>query len=130
MDPHSKSNQVKHIPDGYHTVTPFLVVTQAALLIEFIKNAFRGEVVSQMDAPDGKIMHATMKIGDSLIMLSDANEKLPPMPCMLYLYVDEVDSFFMIRPLKQKVFHSDRLRMNSMVTGQQVSKTHGIINGG
>lgn len=63
-----KKKSVNPIPEGYHTVTPFLVVTQADLLLDFIKKAFNGEVTSRMLDDQGRVMHATAKIGDSIVM--------------------------------------------------------------
>jgi PhnB protein len=63
--------QVKPIPDGYHTVTPFLAVHNAAKAIDFYKRAFGATELHRMDGPQGKIAHAEIKIGDSVIMLSD-----------------------------------------------------------
>lgn len=62
---------VKPIPDGYHTLTPFLTVREAARPIEFYKAAFGAQERGVMKGPDGKIMHAELQIGDSIIMLSD-----------------------------------------------------------
>ncbi len=89
-----KSKTVKPIPEGMHTVTPYLVVNQGSMLLEFIKNAFNGKVTSKMDTEDGKVMHATMKIGDSTIMVSDANERNIPVQSMLHVYVDDVDKVY------------------------------------
>ncbi len=61
----------KPIPEGYHTITPYLTVRDAAKAIEFYKQAFGAEVRGVMNGPDGKVMHAEMKIGDSVIMLAD-----------------------------------------------------------
>ena len=80
----------KAIPEGYHTVTPYLVVRGAAKTIDFAKKAFGAELPFEpMKRPDGTIMHAEVKIGDSHVMISDATEQHPPMPRMLYLYVPE-----------------------------------------
>jgi uncharacterized glyoxalase superfamily protein PhnB len=85
----------KPIPDGYHTVTPYLIVRQAAQTIEFLKNAFGAEpVMEAMKRPDGTIMHAELKIGDSRVMLSEASEKQPAMPAVLHLYVPNVDALY------------------------------------
>ena len=92
--PSPKKKSVLPIPEGYHTVTPFLVVRQADLLLEFIKNAFNGEVTSRMPDDKGRVMHATVKIGDSIVMVADAMEKFPAMQAMLYLYVDDVDATY------------------------------------
>ena len=62
---------VKPIPEGYHTVTPYLVVENASAALDFYKKAFGAHEVVRMDAPGGKIAHAEIKIGDSMIMLAD-----------------------------------------------------------
>ncbi len=89
-----KSKTVKPIPEGMHTVTPYLMVNQGAMLMEFIKKAFNGQVTSEMDTDDGKVMHATMKIGDSTIMIADATEHYGPVQSMLHVYVDDVDKVY------------------------------------
>jgi len=85
---------VKPVPEGYHTVTPYLVVRGAAKTIEFVKKAFGAEVVEELKRPDGTIMHAEFKIGDSRVMIADASEQHPPMPAMLHLYVPNVDAVY------------------------------------
>ena len=62
---------VKPIPEGYHTLTPFLTVRNAERAIEFYKQAFGAQERGVAKGPDGKVMHAEVKIGDSVIMLSD-----------------------------------------------------------
>lgn len=89
-----KNTNVKPIPEGYHTLTPFLMVKGAARNIEFIKNAFGAKERSIHKAPDGTIMHAELEIGDSVLMMSEATEKYPPMPSSLYLYVEDVDAVY------------------------------------
>jgi uncharacterized glyoxalase superfamily protein PhnB len=82
------------IPVGFHTVTPFLVVKGAEQLLDFLEAAFKAEINYLMKDPGGKVMHATAKIGDSIVMLADANDKMGAMPCMLYLYVEDVDRVY------------------------------------
>ena len=85
------------LPAGYHTVTPTLVVRDAAAAIDFYERAFGAEEVNRMAGPDGKIMHAEIRIGDSLVMLGEENEqwgtKSPLLtngnPGSLHIYVDE-----------------------------------------
>jgi PhnB protein len=92
--------QVKKIPEGYHSVTPYLVVGNAARAIDFYKRAFGAKELVRMDAPGGKIGHAELKIGDSMIMISDemmgnrSPEKLGGSPVSIFLYVEDVDSVF------------------------------------
>lgn len=85
---------VKYIPEGYHTVTPYLVCSDAAKVIDFTKTAFSAEELVRMDAPGGKIGHAEMKIGDSIVMFSDGGPEHPPMPAMLNVYLPDVDAAF------------------------------------
>ena len=85
---------VRPVPDGYHTVTPYLTVQGAAELIEFLKQAFDARELHRTAAPDGKIMHASLAIGDSPVMLSDARDQWQPMPAMIHLYVDDADAMY------------------------------------
>ena len=86
---------VKPVPDGYHTVTPYLVVRGATRTIEFARKAFGAEMVEEpVKRPDGTIMHAQFKIGDSIVMISDGTEQNPPTQTMLYLYVPNVDAVY------------------------------------
>src|ERR1700721_4573723 len=66
----------KAIPDGYHSVTPYLIVNGAAKAIDFYKRAFGAVELMRMPGPDGKIGHAEMRIGDSAIMLADENPEM------------------------------------------------------
>jgi len=85
---------VNPIPNGYHTVTPYLTIRGATELLAFTKAAFGAEEVECIKAPDGRVMHAEIKIGDSRVMMGEAGDTTPPMPCTLYLYVDDVDAWF------------------------------------
>jgi uncharacterized glyoxalase superfamily protein PhnB len=83
------------IPDGYHTVTPYLVVRGAQKSMDFLKKAFGAELAGEaIKRPDGSIMHATIKIGDCMVMMSDATDQHPPMQSMLYVYVPDVDAVY------------------------------------
>lgn len=98
------SSKVNAIPKGYHTVTPFLSLKNASKAIQFYKDAFDAIVIEQNDSPDGKIMHAFIQIGNSLLMLADefpeskcgisSPQSLKGSTIMLHVYVDEVDLFF------------------------------------
>lgn len=85
---------VKPIPEGYHTVTPYLVVEGAAGLIDFLKQAFDAEEVFRMPGPNDTIGHAEVKIGNSMIMLADAGAQYPATPSMICLYVEDVDTLY------------------------------------
>ncbi len=96
------SRKVSPVPDGYHTTTPYLTVKDASAAIDFYKHAFGAKELCRMPAPDGKIMHAEITIGDSHIMLTDessANEIKSPQTLKgtasaLFLYVEDVDAAF------------------------------------
>jgi PhnB protein len=92
---------VKPIPEGYHTATPYLAVDDAAEALEYYKKAFGAKERGRMEAPDGKIGHAEIQIGDSLVMLSDpfpqASTRTPKelggTTASVFLYVENVDAF-------------------------------------
>ncbi len=86
--------KVKPIPDGYHTVTPYLIVDRAAELIDFTKRAFGAEEMFRMPGRGGAIMHAEIRIGDSVVMLSDASTENPSTSTMIHLYVEDVDAVY------------------------------------
>lgn len=85
---------VKPIPAGYHTVTPYLVVTGAMQVIDFASQAFGAEEIERHTGPDGAITHAEIRIGDSVVMLGEASAGYPPRPAMLHLYVEDVDAVY------------------------------------
>ncbi len=85
---------VKPIPEGYHTLTPYFVVSDAERFIEFLGKAFDSKVVFRADMPDGSVMHAELQVGDSKIMLGQASERWKPLTCSLYVYVEDVDRVY------------------------------------
>jgi len=118
------TSNVKPIPEGYHSVTPYLIIKNAAAAIEFYKKAFGATELFRMDQPNGKIGHAEIKIGDSPIMLSDefpemgyrSPQSLGGSPVSIMLYVDDVDAVVnrattagakLDRPVEDK-FYGDR----------------------
>jgi len=95
-------SNVPYIPEGYNTVTPYLIIKGAAQAIEYYKKVFGATVTVRMDAPGGRVAHAEMKIGDSIIMLADENPQMAMpghgsataiggSPVSLYLYLPNVD---------------------------------------
>ena len=92
----------KPIPEGYHTLTPYLAVENAAEAIEFYKRAFGASEHMRMPGPNGTIAHAEIRIGDSLVMLSDPfpqSSVRPPKQlggtsASLFMYVEDVDAVF------------------------------------
>src|SRR5919109_2991570 len=101
------AKKAKPIPDGYHTVTPHFVVDECARAIDFYAKAFGAKELMRMPGPGGKITHAEIKVGDSVVML---NDEMPPMPgqpgvykspknaglatAALFLYLEDVDKAF------------------------------------
>ena len=93
------ANKAKPIPDGYHNVTPYLVIKGAAAAIDFYKQVFGAIEVMRMPQPDGRVGHAELKFGDSYVMLADefpemdvvGPKTLGNSPVGLLLYVDDVD---------------------------------------
>jgi PhnB protein len=93
---------VKPIPAGYHTVTPYLAIKNAVKALEFYKTAFGATETYRLMMPDGRLGHAEIRLGDSVIMLSDefpehggtAPETLGGSPVSMHLYVEDVDAFF------------------------------------
>ena len=86
---------VKPIPEGHHSVTPYLIVPGVAKLIDFLKQAFEAkETMGRSARPDGTIMHAQVTIGDSLIMMGEPMGQFQPMPASMYLYVNDTDAVY------------------------------------
>jgi PhnB protein len=115
---------VKPIPDGYHSVTPYLILDGAAQAIDFYKKAFGAVELMRMPGPDGRVGHAEIKIGDSPIMMADefpemgfrGPKALGGAAAMLMIYVPDVDAQFklavaagakVVRPLQDQ-FYGDR----------------------
>jgi len=115
---------VQNPPQGYHTLTPYMTVRNARAAIDFYKKAFGAEKVLQLDTADGTIAHAEIRIGDSVVMLSEENEawgtksplSLGGSPMFLMAYVADVDAAFRraidagateVRPVADQ-FYGDR----------------------
>ncbi|GAB4003063.1 VOC family protein [Glycomyces albus] len=93
--------KVNPIPEGYHSITPFIVVNDGAKAIEWYCRVFDAEVLTRNDGPDGKVMHCELRIGDSILQLGDADERwgmAPPDPelitASLVLYVPDMDAVY------------------------------------
>ena len=94
------SAKTKSVPDGFHTATPYLIITNAAGAIEFYKKVFGATELSRLATPDGKVGHAEIRIGDSRIMLADefpewdarSPQTIGGSAVFIMLYVDDVDA--------------------------------------
>jgi PhnB protein len=115
---------VKPVPEGYHNVTPYLFVRRAASAIDFYKSIFGATEIMRMPGSNGKIMHAELRIGDSIVMLADENPQTGVMSPQtiggfsvgMHLYVENVDQVIqkavesgakLLRPIKNQ-FYGDR----------------------
>ena len=94
-------NPVRAIPEGYHSISPSLTCKNAALAIDFYKSVFGATEIMRMAGPDGKVMHAELKIGNSVIFLNDECQGMAEAPApgitpssYLFLYTDDVDSVY------------------------------------
>ena len=118
----TEGNQVQPVPKGYHTLTPGLTVRDARQAIDFYRRAFGAQEQYRMAGPDGRVMHAELKIGDSVFMLGEENpahkdpRTLGGTPVTLNLYVPDADDTFKtaveagaksLQPV-EKVFWGDR----------------------
>jgi len=92
----TKAAPALQLREGFHSVTPYIIVRGAAQFIEFVKQALGAEETLRVPTPDGgRIMHAEVKIGDSMIELSDGNEQYPPRPAAIHLYVPDTDTAYL-----------------------------------
>jgi PhnB protein len=111
-------------PEGYHSVTPYMALRDARAAIDFYRRAFGAELVLKLDLPDGTIAHAEIRIGDSILMLSEENDEwgtrspqsLGGSPVLMMIYVPDVDAAFgralaagatRVRPVEDQ-FYGDR----------------------
>lgn len=85
---------VPPVPPGYHTVTPYFTVEGAAAFLAFLAAAFGAVVEHRHDRPDGGVANAEVRIGSSMIMVSDARDPWKPMPMSTYLYVEDTDAVY------------------------------------
>jgi uncharacterized glyoxalase superfamily protein PhnB len=92
--PNPSKKAVKPIPEGQPRVSPYLVSRDAARVIDFTKRVLGATESYRLASPDGKVMHAEVKIGDSVVMVSDGGPEHPPIPGMLSVYVEDVDATY------------------------------------
>jgi PhnB protein len=85
---------VEPVPHGFHTVTPYLVLSGVARMIDFLKEAFDAKEMQRSARPDGTVMHAQVMIGDSPVMLGEIYGDFQPKPAALYLYVPDTDALY------------------------------------
>lgn len=81
-------------PEGYSTVSPYLVAAGAQRVIDFAKDTFDAVELRRYDLPDGSILHAEVRIGDTVVMVGDGGPDWPPFASFLHVYVDDVDATY------------------------------------
>ncbi len=94
MNRREETMAIPHIPAGHHTVAPYLVVPDADALILFMERAFDAVETERAARPDGTVMHAEVRIGDSMVMLGETPPDGRPWPAMIHLYVPDVDAVY------------------------------------
>ena len=130
---------VRPIPEGYHSITPYLMINGAAEAIEFYRRAFGATESFKLDAPGGKVGHAEIQIGDSRIMMADDCGGESPFrnpqtsggsPVGLHLYVEDVDAVFdravsagatVIKPVQDQLLRRQNRRIERPVRTHLVS---------
>jgi PhnB protein len=108
------------VPDLLRSVTMFFHPAGAGRFIEFLKDAFAAEEILRHDSPDGAVLHAKIRIGDSVIETSEAREWWGPMPSMIMMYVPDVDSAF------ERASRADGAKTLAPITSQPYGRTGAI----
>lgn len=88
------TNSPNYKPEGYNSLSPYLIVKDANQTANMLEQIFDATTTRRYDRPDGTIMHAEMKMDDSIIMISQANEQFPPNQSLLHVYVPDVHAAF------------------------------------
>ena|SRR5579862_2119567 len=110
------SSNVKWKPDGYTTVSPYLVVSDAGALMDFVKSVFGAAETMRMPGPDGKLMHGEARIGDTVVMMGTVSDPAKQKHAMLHIYVEDADAVYKraleagatgVRPVANQ-FYGDR----------------------
>lgn len=81
-------------PDNYSTISPYLIVNGAGATIDFLKRVFDAAELRRFPDPSGRLMHAEVRIGDTVVMLGDATDRWPPVPSHVHVYVSDVDETY------------------------------------
>ncbi len=85
---------VNPIPDNFPRVIPYLIVNNVSQQLDFLTKVFNAKITELMELEDGTINHAECRIGDSVIMMGKASEDYPPMPAMIYVYMEDTDDVY------------------------------------
>lgn len=85
---------VRYVPEGMPVVAPYLIIAGVDATIRFLEDVFEAELVERLSTPDGNVMHAQLRISDSVIMMGEASSKWPAIPGSLHVYVPDVDATY------------------------------------
>jgi uncharacterized glyoxalase superfamily protein PhnB len=94
LDTEHEDAMTHHVPNGFHTVTPFILVKHADRVIDFLQRAFGASEIYRLKHEDGTVWHAQVKIDDSMIMLGDVQDQYPSMPSSIFLYLPDADAAY------------------------------------
>lgn len=86
--------KIRHKPAGYSAVSPYLIVDGAGRTLEFLKLVFGAEELRRFDDGDGKVIHAEVRLDDTVVMIADGNEAWPPIEANVHVYVPDVDETY------------------------------------
>jgi uncharacterized glyoxalase superfamily protein PhnB len=118
----------KPVPEGYRTATPYLIVKDAAKLLDFVKSAFSAKVKEEHRMPDGRVMHADVMIGDSHVMMGQAGERWPESTGSILLYVPNADRSYeaAVKAGAELREESKVLILGAAITRNELRKRHGM----
>ena len=113
-----------HKPEGYTTVSPYLIVDGASATIEFLRNVFEAVELRRFPAPNGNVMHAEVRIDDSVVMIADGADGWPPVPSHVHVYVADVDATY------KRALDSGATSVQEPVKKQDADKRGGVKDAG
>jgi PhnB protein len=115
---------IPYKPDGYSSVSPYLIVRGAADTIAFLVQALGAVELRRFPDPEGRIMHAEVRIGDSVVMIADGNDAWPPLPANVHVYVPDVDATY------QRALAAGGISVQEPVQKQDEDKRGGVKDAG
>ena len=113
-----------HKPDGYTTVSPYLIVDGANRTIEFLRHVFGADELRRFSDPAGKVMHAEVRIDDTIVMLGDGADGWPPVPSHVHVYVPDVDATY------KRALEAGATSVQAPVKKQDADKRGGVKDAG
>ena len=111
-------------PDGYTTVSPYLIVDGANATIEFLRNVFGAIELRRFPDPTGKVMHAEVRIDDTVVMIADGTSGWPPVPSHVHVYVADVDATY------KRALEAGAISVQAPVKKEDADKRGGVKDAG